>query len=171
MTPSLTDTLCTRCGLCCDGTLLADVELAGSDEIARLEGLGLEIEEDDRPGRGLLPLPCAALAGTRCRIYPHRPDCCRTFECRLLQEARRGAVSVDRALATIADARRQTRRIRTLIAALGGQGGRLPLAERVREALARSAERHGDPESRRTRAELEAATLALERLIRRAFLP
>src|SRR5437773_9919953 len=89
MIPSLTDILCTRCALCCDGSLFADVELAGRAEATRLEVLGLEIEDGDEGA--LLTLPCAALAGRRCGIYPHRPECCRTFECRLLQEVRRGA--------------------------------------------------------------------------------
>ena len=85
MKPSLTDTLCTRCGLCCDGSLFADVELAGGDEAAALEVMGLEIEEGDEDDDGLLLQPCGALQGKRCGIYPHRPDCCRTFECQLLQ--------------------------------------------------------------------------------------
>src|SRR5512144_1816695 len=93
--PSLTDTLCTRCGLCCDGTLLTDVELAGRREISRLEALGHESDGDDGAGRGVLPLPCQALEGRRCGIYPHRPECCRSFECRLLQEVRRGIVPVE----------------------------------------------------------------------------
>ena len=38
----LTDTLCTRCGLCCDGTLFGDVELRGPVEAAQVEALGLE---------------------------------------------------------------------------------------------------------------------------------
>ena len=58
MTPSLTDTLCTRCGLCCNGSLFADVELAPSDDSATLEVLGLAIEDDDeRTGRELLLQP------------------------------------------------------------------------------------------------------------------
>src|SRR5580765_7960843 len=96
---SLTDTLCTHCGLCCDGSLFADVELAGPAEATGLEILGLDIDDDS--DRALLLLPCAALRGTRCSIYEHRPECCRTFECRLLQEARRGTVSVARAEETI----------------------------------------------------------------------
>src|SRR6058998_1228410 len=96
MEPSLTDTLCTRCGLCCDGSLFADVELSGRVEATGLEILGLEIE-DDGAGGALLQQPCTALRGRRCSIYAHRPQCCRTFECRLLQEARRGDVSVERA--------------------------------------------------------------------------
>ena len=170
MTASLTDTLCTRCGLCCDGTLLADVELAGHREIVALEALGLEVEEDDGADRALLPLPCRALRGTRCNIYAHRPDCCRTFECRLLQEVGRGRVSIERAQETIADARRRIAHIRGLVAALGGRSARLPLKERCLEALARSEELHDDPKSRRTREELEAAMTSLDRLIRRAFL-
>jgi hypothetical protein len=41
MKPSLTDTLCTRCGLCCDGSLFADVELASGGEASALEVMGL----------------------------------------------------------------------------------------------------------------------------------
>jgi uncharacterized protein len=109
MGPSLTDTLCTRCGLCCDGSLFADVELVGRVEATSLEVLGLEIEDDD-PDGSLLLQPCLALRGTRCGIYALRPECCRTFECRLLQEVRRGAVGVARARAQIADTRKRIRR-------------------------------------------------------------
>src|SRR5690242_4738886 len=67
MGASLTDTLCTRCGLCCDGTLFADVELSGRREATKLEVLGLRIDEDaDRP---LLLQPCAALRNRRCTVY------------------------------------------------------------------------------------------------------
>jgi hypothetical protein len=83
----LTGALCTRCGLCCDGTLFADVELSSRAEPTQLEGPGLEIESDvEAP---LLVQPCAALRGRRCSIYAHRPGCCRTFECKLLQDLQR----------------------------------------------------------------------------------
>lgn len=111
MSPPLTDTLCTQCGLCCDGSLFADVELAGADESAGLEAMGLEIEEDDADG-ALLVQPCAALRGRRCGIYAHRPECCRTFECGLLQRVRRGALSVERAAAVIAEARERVAQVR-----------------------------------------------------------
>src|SRR3989454_8300213 len=92
MTPLLTDTLCTNCGLCCDGTLFADVELVGQAEVARLEIMGIAIDDDDA-NVGLLSQPCAALRGRRCCVYAHRPKCCRVFECHLLQNAQRGAVT------------------------------------------------------------------------------
>ena len=90
--PSLTDELCTRCGLCCDGSLFADVELAGR-EATPMEILGLDVEADDADGM-VMSQPCLALKGKRCSIYEHRPKCCRTFECRLLQNVRRGGESI-----------------------------------------------------------------------------
>jgi len=167
--PSLTDTLCTRCGLCCDGSLFADVELAGPTESARLEVMGLEIEEDDAGG-WLLLQPCAALRGKRCGIYAHRPECCRTFECGLLQDVRRGAVDVEQAGEVIAEALKHVGRVRELAAELGQRDGRLPLKERCAEALALADEASANPALNRKRAELEAEMSATERLIRKRFL-
>lgn len=79
------------CGLCCDGTLFADVELAGKREATSMELFGLDIEDTDEGPRGLLLQSCRAMKGTRCSIYAHRPKCCRTFECKLLKDVQRGA--------------------------------------------------------------------------------
>jgi Fe-S-cluster containining protein len=165
MTP-LTDTLCTKCGLCCDGTLFADVELAGQAELARLEIMGMEVESEER-NTGLLSQPCAALRGTRCGIYAHRPQCCRVFECHLLQSAERGAVTVERALEQIADAREQIQRIRAMLSRLGNRDESLPIKERCAETLA---EGGTTSESIKDRAELEAAITALETTIWNTFL-
>lgn len=167
--PSLTDTLCTRCGLCCDGSLFADVELAGPTEAVGLEVMGLEIEDDDAGGE-LLVQPCAALQGKRCGIYAHRPKCCRTFECRLLQDVRRGAVALERASEHIAEALKRIGRVRELAAELGQHDGRLPLKERCAEALSLEEAASSNPALNRKRAELEAEMSAVEELIRRRFL-
>ena len=171
---SLTDTLCTRCGLCCDGSLFADVELAGPAEAAGLEVMGLEvmgleIEEDDADG-GLLVQPCGALQGKRCGIYAHRPECCRTFECRLLQDVRRGAVGVEQAGELIAEALNRARRVRELAVEMGQRDARLPLKERCDEALALADEAGANPALNRKRTELEAGMTAVEELIRKRFL-
>ena len=50
--------------------------------------MGLEIDDNQADG-DLLLQPCAALQGRRCGIYVHRARRCRTFECQLLQDARR----------------------------------------------------------------------------------
>jgi hypothetical protein len=167
MSSSLTDALCTRCALCCDGSLFADVELASRAEATGLEILGLETEDDDTSG-GLLLLPCGALRGTRCGIYAHRPECCRTFECRLLQDVRRGVVSEARALEHIANVRERIGRIRELVGRSGRRAAHLPLAERGAEALARRA--GASPEAQRKRLALEAAITDVETMIRKTFL-
>jgi Fe-S-cluster containining protein len=167
MKPSLPDTLCTRCGLCCDGSLFADVELAGRAEATGLEVMGLEIEDDEANG-ALLLQPCLALQGKRCSIYAHRPQCCRTFECHLLQDVRRGTVGVERAEEQIAEARKRIERVRNLMAHLGQRDGHLPLSESCAEALARDAD--AVPQADRKRAELEAMMSAVERSLRKTFL-
>ena len=165
-TPSLTDTLCTQCGLCCDGSLFADVELASRAEATGLEILGLEIDDDSEAG--LLQLPCAALAGTRCTIYAHRPQTCRTFECRLLLDVRRGSVGMERARRHIAEAHDRIALVRDLTKQMRPRGARLPLAEGCAEAIAKPA--GANLEVNRKRAELRAAMSAVTRLIRRTFL-
>jgi hypothetical protein len=167
MKPSLTDTLCTRCGLCCDGSLFAEVELAGHAEATRLEVMGLEIEDDDTSG-ALLLQPCQATQGKRCGIYAHRPECCRTFECRLLQDVRRGAVDGEWAGKRIAETLKRIGRVRNLMARLGQRERRLPLGECCAEALARDVD--ADPQVNRKRTELETAMSAVEELLRKTFL-
>ena len=166
-TPSLTDTLCTHCGLCCDGSLFADVELTGRAEATSLEAVGMEID-DDEVGGALLPQPCRALRGTRCGIYAHRPGCCQTFECRLLRDVRRGTVGVEQAGARIAETLERIRRVRRQVARLGQHDGRLPLKERCAEALGRDAD--AKPRADRRRAALEAAMSAVEESLQKSFL-
>src|SRR5690348_11951563 len=95
----VTDALCTRCGLCCDGSLFADVELANS-EGPFLEVMGLDVEDGDDGIHELLLQPCNALKEGRCNIYSHRPTCCRTFECNLLQRVKQGEICIKEAQAT-----------------------------------------------------------------------
>lgn len=110
MKASLISSLCRQCGLCCDGSLFADVELASGEEASVMEAMGLDIEDADGDAGPLLLQPCAALKGRQCSIYAYRPDCCRSFECRLLQQVRRGTMSVRRARETIAETRKEIRR-------------------------------------------------------------
>jgi Fe-S-cluster containining protein len=164
----LTATLCTQCGLCCDGTLFGDVELSGRREATRLEALGLDVDSDDADVE-LLALPCRGLSGTRCSVYAQRPQCCRTFECRLLQQAQRGTITPERALEQIAAAKAQLRRVITLLGRTEPRRReRLPLAERVADAIAAA---HGvSAGSVRRRAALTNAATRLARTIRTTFL-
>jgi len=165
MTPVLTDTLCTNCGLCCDGTLFADVQLVGQAELARLEIMGTHSENRNA---GLLSQPCAALRGTRCGIYAHRPECCRQFQCDLLQNAQRGAVTVERAMEQIVDARDQIRQVRALLGRLGNGDESRPIKERCAETLATEGDTSTD--KLKARADLEAAMATLESTVWNTFL-
>jgi len=163
----LTDVLCTNCGLCCDGTLFADVELSGPAEAARLEIMGLDTESENGSA-GLLSQPCAALRGTRCGIYAQRPKCCRVFECNLLQDAKHGDVTIERALEHIADARAQIRHVRSLLVLVGNRDENLPIKERCAESLA--ADDAVTSKGLAHRADLTAAMAALEKTIWNHFL-
>ena len=167
MKPLLTDALCTHCALCCDGTLFADVELVGQAEVARLEIMGMDVENEGK-NMGLLSQPCAALRGTRCGIYAHRPKCCRVFQCHLLQNAQSGTVTVERALEHIADAREQIGQVRAMLGRLGNRDEDLPIKERCAETLA--AKGGTTAEAIKERADLEAAMATLETTIWNTFL-
>ena len=144
------------------------MELASTHEASGLELLGLDVEDADEGA--LLLQPCRALKGRRCSIYPHRPDCCRTFECRLLQQVRTGAVSIDRAKEKIAEALKRIERVEELLVHWTQGSERLPLKERCMEALALSEEFDDDQETHRKRTELEIAMASVENLIQKTFL-
>ena len=132
MTPALPGNLCTSCGLCCDGSLFADLELKNRRESFVAESFGLKVEEGD--AGDLLIQPCGALKGTRCSIYQHRPRCCRTFECRLLRDVVEGKRKTLEALEIIRDTRKL---IAKVVSGVPLENGRnpLPLKERYFEAL------------------------------------
>jgi Fe-S-cluster containining protein len=169
MKPNLTNVLCTRCGLCCDGSLFADAELAARETTA-LEVLGLEVEDAGQGEPALLSQPCAAFKRKRCSIYPHRPNCCQTFECRLLKQVESGAISVDRAKKTIANTLKEIGRIKVLIAQLGQRDERLPLKERFSEALTLSSNITDDPQINRKRADMKVAITRIQSLLQETFL-
>lgn len=170
MPPSLTDTLCTRCGLCCDGSLFADVELAPDDAVLVLESLGLEIEDDDdRDGAELLIQPCAALRGTRCRVYSQRPECCRTFECRLLRDVRLGHLEPAAAHTRIAEALARIKTLRTQLRQLGPLEAGLSWRDQCTDLLA-ATEESTDAAVQRQRTETARSAKALEAWLRTTFL-
>jgi uncharacterized protein len=164
---NVTGMLCTGCGLCCDGSLFSDVELASAKEISGLEALGVQIEDGDSSTTGLLVQPCSALQGKRCGIYPHRPKCCRTFECRLLKEVQTGTVTIEQAQETITIIRRE---ISTIKGLMGTKNSGLPLKERYHEAMTLIAEQGESPAAEKRGTELMRRMGILEALIKEKFL-
>jgi hypothetical protein len=90
------------------------------------------------------------------------------FQCGLLQNAERGAVTVERAMEQIADAREQIRQVRAMLGRLGNRDEGLPIKERCAEILA--AEDATTSETIKDRADLEAAMATLEKTIWNTFL-
>ena len=64
--------LCPNCGLCCDSTLFADVELRAGDDAKRLKQLGLTIVQKSK-SKLAFTQPCACFDGKFCGIYADRP--------------------------------------------------------------------------------------------------
>lgn len=94
--PSAADasSLCLSCGLCCDGSLLADVRL---DPHERGLAVRLRLTVVDDGTRMSFALPCPLFRDERCNAYEDRPTSCRLFRCGLLRRLDRGEVSLERA--------------------------------------------------------------------------
>jgi len=122
--------LCPSCGLCCDSTLFADVELRAGDDAKRLKQLGLSLQ---KKGRGKLAFaqPCACFDGKLCGIYQDRPKRCRTFECGLLKRVEADGMTVNAALKKISIAKKQAEKVRELLSLTGQQDEQLALTRRA----------------------------------------
>jgi Fe-S-cluster containining protein len=124
--------LCRACGLCCDGTLFDVVKLEAGDDARQLSALGLPIKVSrGKSPVARFPQPCVALCADRsCRLYANRPWQCRTFECRLYQEAQTGRTSYATAHRLVKQARRRADKIRRLLRELGDTDEHRALGER-----------------------------------------
>ncbi|HEX7861643.1 MAG TPA: YkgJ family cysteine cluster protein [Verrucomicrobiae bacterium] len=177
--------LCVECGLCCDGSLFSEVELASDDEGAALESVGLQIEDSDDDEPAVLMQPCGALCGTRCSIYAQRPECCRTFECKVLRNLRGRAnpptavsisgkaqrelrTTLDSARAKIRDLRQKVAAIEGVLDGLGCDGS-LPIRERCFEAQEMLSDRN-DYNSRAISVELSELVAEVQEIVSRDFL-
>src|ERR1700733_4283676 len=96
--------LCPNCGLCCDSTLFADVELRAGDDAKKLRRLGPTLFAKTKT-KLAFPQPCACFDGKLCKIYNDRPKRCRLFECGLLKKVEAGEMTTNAALKKISDAK------------------------------------------------------------------
>ena len=128
--------LCPNCGLCCDSTLFADVELRAGDDPKRLKKLGLTLAPKTKT-RLAFAQPCACFNGKLCTIYHNRPKRCRLFECGLLKRVQSGELKPALALRKIAAAQRQVKTVRKLLHSLGQRDEQLALTHRYADAISR----------------------------------
>jgi Fe-S-cluster containining protein len=145
------DQLCPNCGLCCDSTLFADVELRASDDPRRLRQLGLTLAKKGRTKLAFAQ-PCACFDGRLCGIYADRPNRCRAFDCGLLKRVAAGEMTAKAALKKITEAKQLAERVRALLRLLGQRDEEMALTHRYGEAMSApidladeaGAERHGE---------------------------
>jgi|SRR5580658_4595904 hypothetical protein len=137
------DQLCPQCGLCCDSTLFADVELRAGDDAKRLAGLGLAIKKKS-PFKLAFAQPCACFDGSWCKIYADRPKRCRLFECGLLKKVNAGEMKAGVALKKISEAKNRVKQVMNLLQSLGRPQGELALVEAYKEAMAAPVDLAGD---------------------------
>jgi hypothetical protein len=101
--------LCKDCGVCCRGAFFRYALLTDS-EVDRLAALGIPTSTR-RNGQKAIRLGCAALNGTRCRIYLERPRACDAYFCQLAFRLRDGLVSPEEAQRVISGAQALLARI------------------------------------------------------------
>jgi hypothetical protein len=126
--------LCPNCGLCCDSTLFADVELHKGDDPERLRKLGLLLQQKTKT-KLAFPQPCSCFDGKLCKIYADRPGRCRLFQCGLLKRVESGDLAVPAALKKISEARARAEKVRALLRLSGQHDERMALTHRYGEAM------------------------------------
>lgn len=170
--PDAASHLCLACGLCCDGTLFRDVELADDAEAAVFDRAALPVRRTAKQTR--VTQPCPALgADCRCGVYAERPARCRQFDCALLLAVRDGGTAPDAALRIIRETRRVADRVRALLLALDERHEGRPLSRRfatVRRTFEAGRGTPGD-EALETYAELTLAVQRLQFRLREKFYP
>lgn len=126
--------LCPNCGLCCDSTLFADVELRKGNDAAKLKKAGIEIFPKTKT-KLAFSQPCACFDGKLCKIYHERPKRCRLFDCGLLKRVEKNEMTPAAALKKISAAKKRAGEVRELLRTLGQREETMPLTHRYAEAM------------------------------------
>ncbi len=88
--------------------------------MAALQASGLVIRRgDEHPS---FQQPCACYHNRHCTIYPHRPQTCRQFKCKLLQQYEAGQVVLEPALDIIRRTTSQAEQVLAHLLAVGAEG-------------------------------------------------
>jgi uncharacterized protein len=161
------DQLCPNCGLCCDGTLFADVELRAGDDPTQLAKLGLSLVKKTKSQLAFAQ-PCACFDGTLCKIYVDRPKRCRLFECGLLKKVSAGEMNEDVALKKISAAKTLAGKVRDLLHSFGQRPEATALMQGYSQVMQEPIDLAGDDHKRRGK--LLLAVNNLMRALQRDFL-
>ncbi|MDZ4789505.1 MAG: YkgJ family cysteine cluster protein [Blastochloris sp.] len=157
--------VCAACGMCCNGVLFSHVVLQPTDVARTLRVRGLKLKSR---GDGLhLYQPCPAHVGSCCTVYEQRPERCRVFNCRQIEELMTGKSSEVVALERIAHARKLADRVRELLRLAGDRREHKALATRFEMVLLPPLD--PAPEAAAAREALVPAMQELEAVLLRDF--
>jgi Fe-S-cluster containining protein len=160
--------LCPNCGLCCDSTLFADVELRKGNDAKKLEKLGLSLHQKGKT-KIAFAQPCACFDGKFCKIYSDRPKRCHLFECGLLKKVEAGEMMAGAALKKISAARVLAARVKELLRASGQGDEKLALTQRYAQTMSGAIDLADNTAAER-RGELMLAVNDLMQALHRDFL-
>ncbi|HOT16762.1 MAG TPA: hypothetical protein PLB07_03825 [Bacteroidales bacterium] len=100
--PVREQSVCVRCGFCCDGTLFMHAHLNDGERgnlPEKIEKAAFTEDEKD-----FFRLPCRYFSG-KCTIYDcKRADVCSSYRCQLLKDLSDGKISIDAAHETVRQA-------------------------------------------------------------------
>jgi len=161
--------LCPNCGLCCDGTLFADVELRKSDSAKWLKALGLSPFSKSKT-KVAFPQSCACFSGTLCNIYGDRPKHCRLFECGLLKRVNAGEITATAALKKIRKTKEMTNSLRALLKELGQSDEMMAISERYADVMCQPIDLSNEKNGSRQRGKLMTQMDRLMRILHSDFL-
>ncbi len=158
------NTLCLRCGMCCDGTLFTHVSLQPEEAAALQErGMAIGSRSDGSPA---LTQACAALDGRACTVYSDRPASCRRYHCQLFSALEEKEVSLEEALAVVDEAHARVAAVARTLAPVAPEEAPRSVLQRARRAHLRE---HGGPVSAEAQATYEQAEAYLDAHFRGRF--
>jgi uncharacterized protein len=157
--------LCTHCGHCCSGTVVAYASLGSEEEVARGRRLRLPIYEKETGGSAFT-LPCPRIEERRCGVYDDRPRSCRDYQCKLLQRFLAGEIALAEALGVVERLGALTDRVRAQLGPQDPTASVFVQTDAYVAALGPDA--HGE-RSRREHAAFWLDMVELEMLLRRQF--
>jgi uncharacterized protein len=117
--------LCTACGMCCNGLLYPFAHLSDRDE-ARIERHALPVIRN--ANAAVFRQPCTFHRGNRCTVYEDRFSVCAGYECALLNGVQTGRIP-------LAAARGVLRQVLELVEELRGNLGLDASQESIAPAL------------------------------------
>jgi hypothetical protein len=131
---STSASLCTSCGLCCNGSLFERVYLQPADDLKTIYRGPIKLK--GHPPHQYFKQPCQCLNSARsCTAYANRPLRCRLFSCKTLIKLESSHLHFTEAALIIDSIVQQTQNFLDHMALLGCRDTHKPLAIRYQQLI------------------------------------